>query len=124
MKMRRGLPASSLSTVVVAAVVVACSTSNENSSASAYDSAATTISAEKYSKTCTQDSDCVAVKFHDTCKLCEVCFDSAIAQKDIVQYDRDVQEKRKGCPVRIDVTCIQCPEAKPACRSGTCAVEP
>ena len=74
----------------------------------------TTIDANDYDRSCTEDSDCVIISVGDICSCsCEI---DAINKSDLEAYnhDRDVD---------CGVQCGACAGGEPVCQSGVCGVD-
>lgn len=78
-----------------------------------------TIEAKNYSQTCSQASECVAVKLGALCEVCG-CLNGAINVSDKAKYDAEV--KAIGCPPRLgpQPACSPCPSPGADCVGGQC----
>jgi hypothetical protein len=76
------------------------------------------ISAASYDRGCSTDEDCVAVYQGAVCQLCK-CPSEPIAKKDKDKYDRDLEQKRVGCPAQTGESCQPCATPQVGCNPTT-----
>ncbi len=81
--------------------------------------ASTTMRTADYDRSCTKDSDCVAVFEGDLCDVC--CNDGAINKRDEQRYEQDLEHARDACGEKI-MQCEPCMGASATCQRGRCLV--
>ncbi len=82
----------------------------------------TTLEPQDYVKTCTWDTDCLAVFFGDVCGNCN-CPNGAIAADNRYIYEADQTGAERSCGPRQAIGCAECQVVEVACNDGQCSLK-